>query len=104
MADFLNLDPRERDVVRRLAARYIWWKSPDVAIQDPRRVAAQVMNIGAYDDVQALVAAVGDDVLRRVLRAAEAGEFDARSWGYWHYRLALAEPGAVPPMPRRRVA
>jgi hypothetical protein len=104
MADILNLGPRERDVVRRLAARYIWWKTPDEALQDARRVAAQVMNIGDYDDVQGLVAAVGDDFLRQVLRTAEAGEFDARSWAYWHYRLALAEPGAVPPLPRRRVA
>jgi hypothetical protein len=93
----------EREWLRRLAARYIWWKSPDEASADPRRVAAQVMNIGDYDDVQALAAAVGDDYLRDVLRSAEAGQFDARSWAYWHYRLQLAAPGAVPPLPHRRV-
>lgn len=86
-----------------MAARYIWWKSPN-ASEDPRRVAAQVMNIGDYDDVQALARAVGDDYLRDVLRTAEAGQFDARSWAYWHYRLGLAAPAAVPPLPRRRVA
>ena len=92
------------ELLRRLAARYIWWKSPDEASEDPRRVAAQVMNIGDYDDVQALATAVGDDYLRDVLRTAEAGQLDGRSWAYWHYRLGLAAPGAVPPLPSRRVA
>jgi hypothetical protein len=27
--------------------------------------------------------------------------FDARSWHYWHYRLGLAEPDKVPPLPSR---
>ena len=96
--------PPARELLRRLAARYIWWKSSDEASADPQRVTAQVMNIGDYDDVQALATAVGDDYLRDVLRNAEAGQFDARSWAYWHYRLGLAAPGAVPPLPRRRVA
>ncbi|WP_165789566.1 hypothetical protein [Billgrantia endophytica] len=51
---------------------------------------------------QALVAQVGDDVLREVLAHAEAGQFNARSWAYWHYRLGLASPDQVPAFPRRR--
>lgn len=62
------------------------------------------MNLGDYDDVQALVAALGDEYLRDVLRHAEAGAFDERSWAYWHYRLDLDESGAVPPLPARRTA
>jgi hypothetical protein len=90
------------DTMRRLARRYVWWKTPDDTLIMPERVAAQVMNIGDYDDVQALVALVGDDYPRDVLRRAEIGQFSARSWAYWHYRLGLAEPEKVPPMPSRR--
>ena len=68
----------------------------------PERVVAQTMNIGAYDDVQALADAVGDDYLRGVLQRAEIGQFNERSWAYWHYRLGLSRPGSVPPMPKRQ--
>lgn len=68
----------------------------------PNRVIAQVMNIGDYADVQQLARAVGDDVLREVIAHAQAGQFDPRSWAYWHYRLELARADQVPPMPLRR--
>ena len=87
-----------------MAAKYIWWKTPEEAVQDARRVVAQVMNIGDYEDVQALTRTLGDERLSAALLNAGAGEFDVRSWSYWHYRLRLAEPGNVPPLPRRRVA
>jgi hypothetical protein len=70
----------------------------------PERVAAQVMNIGDYDDVQTLATLVGDEYLRAVLRQAEIGQFTPRSWAYWHYRLGLAAPDHVPAMPERLLA
>lgn len=91
-----------REALKDLARKYVWWKSPDDAVAMPERVIAQVMNIGDYDDVQALASEVGEEVLREVLLHAEAGQFDERSWTYWHYRLGLAEVGEVPPMPVRR--
>ena len=91
-------------VLRHLAAKYIWWKTPDEALQQPERVVVQVMNIGDYDDVQLLAALAGDDYLRKVVAGAEIGQFNGRSWAYWHYRLGLARPGQVPAMPRRRTA
>ncbi|MGH8510695.1 MAG: hypothetical protein ACREU9_09690 [Gammaproteobacteria bacterium] len=94
----------DREVLRQFAAKYIWWKTPGEALQHPDRVIAQVMDIGDYDDVQKLVARVGDEYLREVLARAEIGQFTARSWAYWHYRLGLATPGNVPPMPLRRIA
>ena len=89
----------------RLAKRYVWWKSPDEAMQHPERVAAQVMNIGDWQDAGEMVDAVGYDYLREVLQNAEAGQFNERSWHYWHYRLGLAQYNVrpVPPMPVRRV-
>jgi hypothetical protein len=72
----------------------------------PDRVAAQVMNLGAWDDLLDLVEAAGEDYLRGILRHADAGQLDERSWHYWHYRLGLAEYGVkpVPPMPVRKTA
>lgn len=88
--------------LKPLASKYIWWKTPDEAVAMPQRVIAQVMNIGDYSDVQILVSQVGDPMLREVLAHAEAGQFNERSWAYWHYRLGLASVDHVPPLPVRR--
>ena len=94
----------DREMLRRYAAKYIWWKIPDEALEMPERVVAQVMDIGDYADVQELADAVGDDYLRHVIAHAEPGMFSKKSWTYWHYRLGLSKPGQVPPMPQRRIA
>ncbi len=95
---------QEIDTLKRLAGRYIWWKTPDEAVAMPARVIAQVMNLGDYEDVQILAKYVGEAALRDVLRHAEAGQFNERSWAYWHYRLGLADVDHVPAMPSRRFA
>jgi hypothetical protein len=94
----------DSDILKALAAKYIWWKSPEEALKFPDRIIAQVMDIGDYDDVQSLCAHVGEDRLRHVLRGAEAGLFSPKSWTYWHYRLGMCEAGKVPGLPQRRVA
>jgi hypothetical protein len=88
--------------LKLLASKYIWWKTPDEALATPERVMAQVMNMGDYADVQALVYQVGDDALRDVIARAQAGHFGPRSWAYWHYRLGLAGVEQVPPLPTRK--
>lgn len=90
--------------LKDFASKYVWWKTPDEAVVIPERVIAQVMNIGDYQDVQKLADRVGDDALRSVLSHAEAGQFNNRSWAYWHYRLGLAEMEQVPPLPTRNFA
>ena len=85
----------------QLARRYIWWERPVQAMQRPIRIAAQVMNLGDYEDVLRLEDTVGRDYLRDTLRRAEAGQFNARSRAWWHYRLGLARPEELPPMPKR---
>jgi hypothetical protein len=97
------MQPIARNELVPFARRYIWWQDPEQAVASPQRVVARVMNIGDYDDVQAVAKLVGDDYLREVLTHAEIGQFNARSWHYWHYRLGLAEPGQVPPLPTRRL-
>jgi hypothetical protein len=96
--------PSDPTIVARFAQKYVWWVTADVAVTMPERVVAHVMNIGDYDDVQALATLAGDDYLRAVLQQAEIGQFTPRSWAYWHYRLGLATPGHVPAMPTRTFA
>lgn len=93
------------ELLLRLAPRYVWWKGAEDAVKKPERVIAQIMDIGDFDDVQAMAAVVGDDVLRDVLTHAGAGQFNPRSWHYWHYRLGLARYGEipVPPIPVRKI-
>ena len=90
--------------LKPFASKYIWWKTPEEAVAMPERVIAQVMNMGDYTDIQALVTQVGKDTLRKILTCAEAGQFNERSWAYWHYRLGLADVDCVPPLPVRRFA
>jgi hypothetical protein len=87
----------DKKKLKPFAAKYIWWKMPDEAMERPERVIAQTMDIGDYDDIQALAGLLGDDMLRIVLARAEAGWFDERSWAYWHYRLGLADADNDPP-------
>ena len=91
----------DHNALKQFARKYIWWKTPDESVAMPERVIAQVMNIGDHDDIQAVARQVGDEVLREVLQHTEAGQFDERSWAYWHYRLGLAELEQVLPLPRR---
>jgi hypothetical protein len=96
--------PVEQEALKRWAAKYIWWKTPDEAFAHPERIVVQMMNIGDYDDVRALCKQVDEEYLRAVLKGAGAGELNEKSWAYWHYRLGVSEPGQVPALPERRVA
>ena len=89
-------------LMKRMARRYVWWQPPELSIQDPRRVIAQVMDVGTIEDIQALVNAVGSDSLIPVLKQARPGWFRPRSWAFWHTVLGLATAGRIPPMPSRR--
>lgn len=93
-----------QESLKPLASKYIWWKPPEEAVVMPERVIAQVMNIGDYSDDQALASQVDDEVLRDVLTHAEAGQFNERSWAYWHYRLGLSSVDHVPALHVRRFA
>ena len=92
-----------RDLLLKLAGKYIWWFSAEESMDFPQRIIAQVMNIGVLSDVCLLVDSLGEDRLIVVLQPAEAGQFSARSWHYWHYLLGLARAGNVPPLPIRYI-
>ena len=70
----------ESKALKQLAAKYVWWKTPDEAMAWPDRVIAQVMDMGDYADVQILANQLGDDRLSDVLAHAQAGQFGERAW------------------------
>jgi hypothetical protein len=84
------------------ARKYIWWQTPETPVASPHRVIAQVMNIGTFDDAQALLRQVGEAEFKETLREARPGEFSERSWHYWHLVLGVTQPDTIPPMPVRR--
>jgi hypothetical protein len=95
------MDCSDEQLLEKLARKYIWWKSPEEAVRTPQRIIAQVMNLGDYSDVQTLAEQLGDEPLRQAIAHAESGQFNERSWHYWHFRLGLADLGEVPPLPPR---
>jgi hypothetical protein len=60
------MQPSEEDLLKRYAAKYMWWKPAEEAMQLPERIIAQVMNIGDYEDAQTLADIMGEDRLRQV--------------------------------------
>lgn len=93
----------DEKLLKQYAAKYIWWSTPGETGSRSERFVAQVMELGDYDDVQIVAQEVGDEYLKEVLTHAEPGQFSGKSWTYWHYRLKLAKPGHVPPLPKRKL-
>jgi transcriptional regulator with XRE-family HTH domain len=91
------------EILRRMARRYVWWQSPADAVKDPRRIIAQVMDIGTLEDLQALAMAFGKTALVDALRHARPGWFRPKSWVFWHKVLMLETGSGIPPMPKRRL-
>ncbi len=87
--------------LRELAKKYIWWLPPEQAIRHPKRVIAQVMNLGTYSDWVALEQLYDDETLRGVLKDAKAGWFEPKRWNFWHIHLRCRDPKKVPPLPQR---
>jgi len=89
-------------LMKRMARRYIWWQPPEVSAGDPRRVIAQVMDVGTLEDIQALAEGVGRNTLVGVLKQAQPGWFRPGSWAFCHTALGLAPAGRILPIPSRR--
>lgn len=69
------------------------------AYQHPKVFLANVMNLGTWNDIQALRRLVGDGALREILRQAPVGYFGYRSWDYWHVKFDMLP---IPPLPQRQ--
>ena len=68
------------EILKKSSSKYIWWQTPDEALKRPDRVVIQVMNIGDFNDVTAVLETVGEEYARELLIHAEAGQFSPRSW------------------------
>jgi hypothetical protein len=90
-------------LLRALARKYVWWLTSAEVEARPDLAITQTMELGDYEDVLRLEAALGRERIAQALRRAQAGRFSERSWAYWHYRLGLARPGRVPGLPKRRL-
>ena len=90
-------------LMKRMAQRYVWWQPPGTSVADPRRVIAQVMDVGTLEDIQTLAKGVGRNTLIGVMKQARPGWFRPRSWAFWHIALGLAtDDSRIPPIPSRR--
>jgi hypothetical protein len=50
----------QEKILRKMTQKYIWWKSPEVALQHPKLIISKVMDIGDYHDVQKLAGFYSD--------------------------------------------
>lgn len=82
----------------RVAERMVWFKPPEETLAEPFLFLSHAMTYGTVEDLRVVRAHFTDDELRRTLRAAVPGVFDARSWAYWHAVLGV---GSAPPLPTR---
>ena len=94
------LNPSQRAGLLPVAAKVFWWGTPEDALRDWYRFAAQVMTFGDWDDVQATRRFLGEGALRSALENAPPGVFDNKSWNYWHVFFRIAP---IPPLPTRRL-
>jgi len=67
-------------LMKRMAQRYVWWQPTESSAADPRRVIAQVMDVGTLEDIQALVKGVGRNTLIGVMNQALPGRLRTRTW------------------------
>ena len=93
-----------RDILRDLAGKYIWWRATEDVTGDPERVLAGTMNIGTLEDCSLILRVFGTDQLSQVITHAAPGWFQPKSWSFWHRVLGLIEPaGTPPPLPERSI-
>jgi hypothetical protein len=84
--------------LKGIAAKMIWWQPPEVSLREPRRLLAQIMDRGAWEDLKFAQDYFGVTAFRDALEHAQPGWFEKRSWALWHHAFNLS----VPPLPQRR--
>jgi hypothetical protein len=90
------------ELIASLAAKYMWWPAASASGHSEDRIIAQVMDIGSYEDILRIEAALGRERLAQLMRHAAPGWIGARSWDFWRGRLKAQAGLEVPPHPPRR--
>jgi hypothetical protein len=102
---FDRLVTENRELLRHLAKKYIWWEDTEEALKRPYRILAQTMDIGSIEDCHLLVGTFGSSLLSCVLEQHVPGWFSKKSWSFWHRVLDLTGPSeTVPPVPQRQLS
>jgi hypothetical protein len=89
-------------IIADLGRKYLWWKLPNGQPHSEDRIIAQTMNLGTYDDILLLEQTVGKPRLVEVMRHAEPGWINDRSWEFWRGRLSFATGTVLPHEAPRR--
>ncbi|MDR3333121.1 MAG: hypothetical protein LBT08_10890 [Synergistaceae bacterium] len=97
IAGTTNKKEAQKTFLLHAARRYIWWETTNGAMAYPQKILAQVMNIGVWNDMCKLVELFPPQELLNVLDKAEIGQFNEKSWHFWHNRLSEK----IPSMPKR---
>ena len=94
----MDIDPEKL----RPYTNYLWWETPEDAINRPVRLLAQIMEMGETRDVYTLLSSIGEEPFKEALVYAPAGVFSLKQWRRWHYWLGIAKSDAdIPPLPQR---
>lgn len=91
-----------QSLIDELGQKYLWWRPINDSPFSKDRVIAQIMNLGTYDDILQLEAALGQASLVEVMLHAEPGWLSDRSWEFWRGRLSYATGLALPEKAPRR--
>jgi hypothetical protein len=89
-------DKVAQSLIDELGRKYLWWRPVDGQPFSEDRVVAQIMNLGTYDDILQLEAALGQPHLVDVMLHAQPGWFSDRSWEFWRGRLSFAIDVVLP--------
>ncbi|MCK5735393.1 MAG: hypothetical protein KAH21_02900, partial [Spirochaetaceae bacterium] len=86
------------------AKKYIWWKTPEVAVSNPYRVLTGAMNLGSYEDYKRLINCFDKAILLKTLNKSAPGWFSSHSWSFWHRVLDSVDISeSVPPLPEKNL-
>ena len=97
MTSTTQMNDEQKAFLVSASRRYVWWETANDAMAYPQKIIAQVMNVGVWDDICKLTELFSQKDLIDVLNTAYIGQFNERSWHFWHNRFS----DKVPPLPRR---
>ncbi|MEM9088791.1 MAG: hypothetical protein AAGC93_08620 [Cyanobacteria bacterium P01_F01_bin.53] len=73
--------------LKSLAARVVWFKTPEEALSDPVYFLCYLMRYGVPEDVSVARRYFTDSDFKQALNNAYPGIFDRPSWAYWNLML-----------------
>jgi hypothetical protein len=85
--------------LEQVAARVIWWQSPELSVKDSKRLITQIMEYGNLEDVQAMLHFFSREEIIDALDTPLPGIFTIKSWNFWHVYFGKS----VPPLPERKL-